>query len=227
VRFLLLLALFFHAGPAEGTQTEDEMGTPNINTIIEWVRSEYPDLPRIQTTNCRPIAGSSTWSQHSWSNAADIFVNTTQGNELKPLLEQRFGKWIKVILWQVPGHFDHIHVDTWPTGRSTPPCAGGELWVTHKDGTVGRVFTDDIPKGGDELPLTQEDIDKIVAAVTPAVAQAVWFQKIHDAVTGIDRGAAFHLRMAREDSRTAAIRPLPGSATPQEIADAVVDEIAS
>jgi hypothetical protein len=223
VRFLLLLALFFHAGPAEGTQTEDEMGTPNINTIIEWVRSEYPDLPRIQTTNCRTIAGSNTWSQHSWANAADIFVNTTQGNELKPLLEQRFGKWIKVILWQVPGHFDHIHVDTWPTGMATPPCAGGFLQVRHQDGTFGAVFTDDIPKGGDELPLTDEEIARIAAAT----AEKVWFHLIQDAVTGVPRGAAFHLRSAREDARKAANRIIEAGPTAEEIADAVIDEIAS
>jgi hypothetical protein len=127
------------------------MGTPNINTIIDWVRSEYPDLPRIQTTNCRRISGSRTWSQHAWSNAADIFVDKQTGDELSVKLRERFGEWIKVMLWWTKDHFDHIHLDTWPTGINTPPCAGGKLAVKHKDGTIGATFTDDIPKGGDEV----------------------------------------------------------------------------
>lgn len=153
MRFLLLLALFFHAGPAEGTQIEaDEMGTPNINSIIEWLRAEYPELPRIQTTNCRRIAGSSTWSQHSWSNAADIFpLSKEQGDTIHKRLLKQFGPYIKVILWQVRNHFDHIHLDTWPTGIGTPPCAGGTLQVRHKDGRIGTVFTDDIKEGGDDM----------------------------------------------------------------------------
>lgn len=138
-------------GVVEANPNQDEMGTPNINTIIDWVRSEYPDLPRIQTTNCRKIAGSSTWSQHSWANAADIFVDPETGNELKPRLIEKFGPHIKVILWQVPNHYDHIHVDTWPTGVGTPPCAGGSLQVRHRDGSMGSVFTDDIEEGGDEM----------------------------------------------------------------------------
>ena len=152
MRFLLLLALFFHAGPADGTQGEDEMGTPNINSIIEWVRSEYPELPRIQTTNCRRIAGSSTWSQHSWANAADIFpITKEQGDTIQARLLKEFGPHIKTILWQVANHFDHIHVDTWPTGTGTPPCAGGSLKVRHKDGTIGSAFTDDIKQGKSEF----------------------------------------------------------------------------
>lgn len=152
MRFLLLFALFLHTGPAEGTQGADELGTPNINTIIEWVRQEYPNLPRIQTTNCRPIAGSSTWSQHSWANAADIFVDKQTGDELYERLRATFGEHIKTILWQVRDHHDHIHLDTWPTGIGTPPCAGGSTRVRHKDGSTGTQFTDDIEEVEVKIP---------------------------------------------------------------------------
>jgi hypothetical protein len=127
------------------------MGTPNINTIIDWVRSEYPDLPRIQTTNCRKIAGSKTWSQHAWSNAADIFVDRELGDVLADRLRATFGGHIRALLWEVADHFDHIHVETWPIGTGTPPCAGGSLKVRHANGASGTAFTDDIPKGGDEV----------------------------------------------------------------------------
>jgi hypothetical protein len=152
VRFLLLLALFLHAGPVEGTQVEgDEVGTPNINTIIEWVRSGYPDLPRIQTTNCRRISGSSTWSQHSWANAADIFVDKKTGDELAARLRERYGPWIATLLWWRKDHWDHIHVDMWPEGIFTPPCAGGKLVVAYEDGTIGYKFTNDIKTGDEDM----------------------------------------------------------------------------
>lgn len=169
------------------------MPTPNINSIIEWVEREYPDLPRIQTTNCRKIAGSNTWSQHSWANAADIFVSKAVGDELAPRLRATFGEHIKALLWQVTNHFDHIHVDTWPTGTGTPPCGGGTLTVRHKDGTKGVVFTDDIKiveQGGDE---------------DMATAQEVWFFPIPDEDDGLGtRGAAHALRQAWGFSKQAA-----------------------
>jgi hypothetical protein len=122
--------------------------------VIAWVEQEYPTLPRIQITNCRKIAGSSSWSQHSWSNAADIFVNLNTGNQLAGQLRERFGPWIKALLWQVPDHYDHIHVDMWPTGIGTPPCAGGTLQVRYRDGSTGGKFTNDItPIGDDEMSL--------------------------------------------------------------------------
>ena len=157
------------------------MGTPNINSIIEWVRSEYPDLPRIQTTNCRRISGSSTWSQHSWANAADIFpVTKDQGDTIYARLLSHFGRHIKVILWQVRDHFDHIHVDTWPTGIGTPPCAGGSLQVRHKDGSTGSVFTDDIAK----------EVDGMEFIIQVLKGQNGAFYKSLQAKTGVPAGNA-------------------------------------
>lgn len=117
--------------------------TPNCATISAWVLARYPHA-EIQTTNCRKIAGSLTWSQHAWANGLDIFLPVSQLDELAPLLRAEFGPHIAHLLWRVKHHFDHIHVDTWPQGYGKPPCAGGTLRVKHADGRIGTQFTDDI-----------------------------------------------------------------------------------
>lgn len=157
------------------------MASPNLSTVVAWVEREYPTLPRIQITNCRRIAGSSSWSQHSWSNAADIFVNLNTGNQLAKRLRERFGPWIKTLLWQVPDHYDHIHVDMWPTGISTPPCAGGLLRVRHKDGTTGGTFTDDI------TPIGDDTVDFIISVFK---GQNMAFYRALQAKTGVPGGNA-------------------------------------
>jgi hypothetical protein len=193
------------------------MPTPNINTISAWVVSEYPNLPRIQTTNCRPIAGSTAWSQHAWANAADIFVSNSVGNELKPRLIERFGTHIKTILWQVTNHFDHIHLDTWPTGTGTPPCAGGVLKVKHKDGTIGTKFTDDI-QGGDDMPLTESEMNTIAAKA----ADAVWAKQVNDFITGSNLRTDTLLRWARRSSYEQAQTSVPSAA---EIAAELIKQL--
>lgn len=83
------------------------------NAIINW-----------GICNCRKIAGSSSWSQHSWCNAWDIHGSNTTMNSVNRFLNQNKGKLnIANILWQVPDHFDHVHVDCLPTRTGTPPCA--------------------------------------------------------------------------------------------------------
>lgn len=126
--------------------------TPNCQTIATWIWERYPTA-RIQTTNCRKIAGSLTWSQHSWANALDIFLPVKVLDELYPLLIAEFGPHIAHILWRVKDHFDHIHLDPWPQGYSKPPCAGGSLRVKHKDGRIGTQFTDDIDPIEPEVPM--------------------------------------------------------------------------
>ena len=97
--------------------------------------------------NCRPIAGSTTWSQHSWpgGNARDIFgpdhLPSPTSQALLDVVaaylranQQRFG--IKRILWRVKDHYNHIHVDMWPTGYSKPPCGGGVERYKYSDGRI-------------------------------------------------------------------------------------------
>jgi hypothetical protein len=118
--------------------------TPNVQTILDGVVAEFPQV-RHGAWACRRIAGTITWSQHSWENAVDIFVSPILGDQVYSFIREEYAEHVKVILWRVKNHFDHVHVDPWPTGIATPPCKGGGLLVKHKDGKVGRIFTDDIP----------------------------------------------------------------------------------
>jgi len=88
---------------------------------------------------CRPIAGTSKWSQHSWpgGNARDIvqggrgYGDTSNSHQAYLdkvyawLVEHKEELSIRIILWRKTNHYDHIHIDMWPTGYRTPPCKGG------------------------------------------------------------------------------------------------------
>ena len=125
------------------TGEEEEVMTPNLEVVVDYVRAEY-DLA-VGITNCRKISGSSTWSQHSWSNAADIYVtDKALGDRIVADLYDKFGEHVRYMLWWRKNHYNHIHVDMWPYGYSVPPCAGGRMQVKNKDGTLGTEFTSDI-----------------------------------------------------------------------------------
>lgn len=127
--------------------------TPNLETVVEYVRAEYG--LHVGITNCRRISGSRTWSQHSWSNAGDIYVsNKALGDKIYWDLYDKFGENIRYMLWQRKDHYNHIHVDMWPYGYGTPPCAGGHLQVKNKDGTISHGFSSDF-EGGFEVTALQ------------------------------------------------------------------------
>lgn len=52
------------------------------------------------------------------------------------LVANRYKFGIKVILWRVKDHFDHIHIDLWPTGVATPPCKKGADRYRYSDGRI-------------------------------------------------------------------------------------------
>jgi hypothetical protein len=112
--------------------------TPQFKYVYDYVKSKYG--LHIGVTNCRKISGSQTYSQHSWSNAGDIY--TTDKNlhdEISVDLRATFGSHINNILtWRYnDAHWNHVHVDMWPKGWLTPPCvAGGPNKIKYKDGTV-------------------------------------------------------------------------------------------
>lgn len=96
---------------------------------------------------CRPIAGSSTWSQHSWGNAIDMFAapehlaviagnvvlqgtKRTKANHGRkiPLAHVIYKDriWTPGIGWHdFTGtyHGNHVHVDFLPYKTGKPPCA--------------------------------------------------------------------------------------------------------
>ena len=112
------------------------------------LREQFPEL-RVGVTNCRKISGTSIWSQHAWSNGLDIYhvdfgYSTARAH-------QRWldgvDRWIRTYfdelsirkrLWRVRSHFNHIHIDGWPKGYGTPPCAGGILRHQYNSGRIVR-----------------------------------------------------------------------------------------
>lgn len=131
--------------------------TPNVKIVEAEVKARYPEVASFGIYNCRPIRNSSLWSQHSWANAWDITSpskygprNSTNLRHMKYLdgiyaflVSNKSRLNIRIILWRTKDHWDHIHVDMWPKGISTPPCGGGSLRVLNRDGTVGDSFGED------------------------------------------------------------------------------------
>ncbi|KKL22192.1 hypothetical protein LCGC14_2437910, partial [marine sediment metagenome] len=64
--------------------------TPNLRIINDYIKVSY-DLA-IGVTNCRRISGSQTYSQHSWSNAIDIYTsNKGLQDDIAIALKKEFG----------------------------------------------------------------------------------------------------------------------------------------
>ena len=116
------------------------MATPAAMQFEAVLMDEFPGI-RFGRVNCRKISGSSLWSQHSWNNARDLYPPLGEPNDW---LDQvwdfidvnREGLNLRVTLWRVTNHYNHIHVDFWPRGWATPPCAGGAERYKYPDGTV-------------------------------------------------------------------------------------------
>ncbi len=117
--------------------------TPNLQIIYDYTLAKYGQT--IGVTKCRKISGKQTYSQHSWSNACDIYTTShALQDEIAADLELMYGNEIRNILtWRYnSAHWNHVHVDMWPKGWLTPPCAGGALRIKYKNGmvTTGQPF---------------------------------------------------------------------------------------
>jgi hypothetical protein len=141
--------------------------TPNIQVVQNYIETlpEYAYVDRIGVFNCRKIAGSQSYSQHSWANALDIHFTSAvsipaqgdalaAGTRMKAKILAEFGEDIYEMLWQVTGHWEHIHVSTWPKGWLTPPCAGGKQRIKNRDGSTAVA----------DFPLTIEGDDGMSSA---------------------------------------------------------------
>lgn len=129
------------------------MPTPAAAQFEAVLTEKFPGI-RFGRRNCRKISGSSTWSQHSWDNARDIYPPAaikyyppgdpkyTPYKVYLDLVWDFIGKNLEALnvrgrgLWQVTNHYNHIHVDFWPQGYSVPPCANGNLLFRYPDGTI-------------------------------------------------------------------------------------------
>ena len=141
------------------------MKTPNVQHIVDDVLDRFPGTS-VGAWACRRIAGTLTWSQHSWTdgrwegNAADVFAwrngrpNMSLLDAVYGYLESAYPMTTAHTLWRVKNHYDHVHFDTWPQGFGKPPCQGGSLIVVNRDGSFSKHFHYSIE---DDMPLTAED----------------------------------------------------------------------
>ena len=107
------------------------MATPAANQLEAVITAKFPGT-RFGRSNCRTIAGSTTYSQHAWNNARDIYAPLSDPNpkewvdRIHRFLEANFEELnVRLLLWQVEDHYGHMHADLWPSGYGIPPCAGG------------------------------------------------------------------------------------------------------
>lgn len=121
--------------------------TPQAGHALAQLQEVYPGL-RAGIYNRRKIANSTKWSQHSWPNALDLFFTNygdtspehqAQLNHVYAYLKAKEDELqIRVLLWKVARHYDHIHVDFWPKGYATPSKTRGgsdNLYET-RDGRI-------------------------------------------------------------------------------------------
>lgn len=116
------------------------MATPAAIQLETILSARFPGI-RFGRRNCRKISGSTQWSQHSWDNGRDIYPPLGLPNDwldqVNEFLENHLSDLnVRVKLYRVKDHFNHIHVDFWPRGWSTPPCAGGTSQYRYPSGTV-------------------------------------------------------------------------------------------
>lgn len=124
--------------------------TAPLERAVLDLNRQFPDVASMGIYNRRPIAGTSTWSQHSWGNAVDItspvsvarmkngplagqVIRDTRNPEHMAYLD-RVNRWldgnryrlgIRVKLWRTTSHWNHIHIDMYPRQYGTPPDLTG------------------------------------------------------------------------------------------------------
>lgn len=133
--------------------------------VMDVLLEQFPALYGGHT-NCRNIGTGSRPSQHAWPNARDLTradygystdpVNQAYLDEVADYLwENREALSLRALFWRgrswftnspISGHQNHIHIDFWPTGHSTPPCMGGPLRYRYSSGRV--VYGDPGPENG-------------------------------------------------------------------------------
>lgn len=63
-------------------------------------------------------------SDHPKGLALDLMVDTATGNAINAFLSERIDEFaITYIMWQVPAHYDHVHVSFSPSPGETVSCA--------------------------------------------------------------------------------------------------------
>lgn len=133
------------------------ISTPNAERCRWHLERAFGELV-ISYYNCRHISNDprKPWSQHAayepqygyHGNALDIMEDSPVGLDgVAAWLEARRSEFsIRQILWQVAGHYDHVHVDFWPIMKDDwwypAPCENrrNPLVVIHRNGILGSTF---------------------------------------------------------------------------------------
>lgn len=154
--------------------------SPNMKLIRSFVEVNFADrVTGIGIYNRRPIAGTTTWSQHSWPNAIDIHVaQKRDGDLIFATLLDEFGDHLYEKLWWVSGHYDHIHVSTWPRGVLTPPeRAGDPVYIQYeRNGSIRR----------ENFPLTiKEDDDLAILTDAEQLELQNWLRRLKAAGSNV------------------------------------------
>lgn len=125
--------------------------------LREYLEVKHPGI-RISRKACRNTAGGAI-SQHSAygsddgydSNALDIMGGSTGGvawgwdanvaliQQVVDEVRESMDAWsVRLILWQVPDHYGHAHIDFWPTILMRKWCGGPETpaWKYSTGDTV-------------------------------------------------------------------------------------------
>lgn len=125
-------------------------GTPAAEYVEGIVLAQFGHLVSgVGQYNRRKISGTDIWSQHSWGNANDFHVDDLMSGDLVYdfLNTNRTALGIRVLLWRVPSHFDHLHADYWPKGIGTPPLSPAlKGSFLYSDGRQVRDYIRKVPK---------------------------------------------------------------------------------
>jgi len=141
-------------------------GTNWARYVLGELQERFPKL-RAGICNCRKIARTDIWSQHSDCNALDLY-HADYGYSLDPahqafldevnafILAHFDELSIRTRLWRKKDHFNHIHIDGWPKRYGLPSCAGATTskWQ-YPNGdvvTLAKYASPDPLNGYNELP---------------------------------------------------------------------------
>lgn len=80
---------------------------PNAWSLASYIQATYPGVQSIGGVRSDPLP------DHPSGHALDIMVggNSALGNSIAADVRAQSGRFgVKYVLWQVPAHYDHVHV---------------------------------------------------------------------------------------------------------------------